>query len=182
MHLYIYLLRRRTKRLVVAGGMQRHTIVHRSVYLYPSIHINLNLNRDQISRGMCCLRHAGAPAWRRGPVCACTHVCWCRRIFTYIHTSLYSSGVLLHLLRYPTKVFFVPCWQQLYNILHRPVYLYPSCRCSCAGGGGYTHKKKSRTHTNTQQEQTHTTHDTTRTTQPTTTQRTTTPRTKTIQI
>jgi len=30
----------------------------------------------------------GALAWRRGPVCACTRVCWCRRIFTYIHTSV----------------------------------------------------------------------------------------------
>jgi len=38
------------------------------------------------SRGMWCLRHAGALAWRRGPVCACTRVCWCRRIFTYTHT------------------------------------------------------------------------------------------------
>jgi len=36
------------------------------------------------SRGMWCLmRHAGALAWRRGPVCACTRVCSCRRIFTY---------------------------------------------------------------------------------------------------
>jgi len=44
-----------------------------------------------------CLRHAGALAWRRGPVCACTCTrvcwscvlpgCWCRRICTYIHTS-----------------------------------------------------------------------------------------------
>ena len=25
--------------------------------------------------------------WRRGPVCACTRVCWCCQIFTYIrHT------------------------------------------------------------------------------------------------
>ena len=23
--------------------------------------------------------------WRRGPVCACTRVCWCRQIFTYIY-------------------------------------------------------------------------------------------------
>jgi len=75
---------------------------------------------------MWCLQHAGALAWRRGPVCACagaakylhtyihthihihhagsslgltlnpgcfgpvcacTRVCWYRRIFTYIHTS-----------------------------------------------------------------------------------------------
>ena len=26
--------------------------------------------------------------WRRGPVCAYTRVCWCRRIFTYIHTYI----------------------------------------------------------------------------------------------
>ena len=30
---------------------------------------------------------SGALVWRRGPVCACTRVCWCRRIFTYIHTT-----------------------------------------------------------------------------------------------
>jgi len=31
--------------------------------------------------GVWCVRHAGALAWRRGPaVCACTRVCWCRRI------------------------------------------------------------------------------------------------------
>ena len=30
--------------------------------------------------------HAGAQAWRRGPVCACTRVCWCRRIFIYTYT------------------------------------------------------------------------------------------------
>jgi len=43
----------------------------------------------RISRGMWCLWHAGALAWRRGPVCACTRVCWCRRIFTdtYIHRA-----------------------------------------------------------------------------------------------
>jgi len=35
---------------------------------------------------MWCLRHTGALAWRRGPVCACTRVCWCRRFFTNIHT------------------------------------------------------------------------------------------------
>ena len=35
--------------------------------------------------GMWCLRHAGALAWRRGPVC-CVRVC--RRIFTYIHIPL----------------------------------------------------------------------------------------------
>jgi len=29
---------------------------------------------------------AGALAWHRGPVCACTRVCWCHRIYTYIHT------------------------------------------------------------------------------------------------
>jgi len=40
---------------------------------------------QQISRGMWCLWHAGALAWRRGPVCACTRVCWCRRISTSIH-------------------------------------------------------------------------------------------------
>jgi len=40
------------------------------------------------SRGVWCLRHAGALAWRRGPVCACTRVCWCRRIFTYIHIRI----------------------------------------------------------------------------------------------
>ena len=28
---------------------------------------------------------------RRGPMCACTRVCWCRRIFTYIHTDQNSS-------------------------------------------------------------------------------------------
>ena len=39
----------------------------------------------RISRGMWCLRHAGALAWRRGAVCACTHMCCCCRIFTYIH-------------------------------------------------------------------------------------------------
>jgi len=46
--------------------------------------------------GLWCLRHAGALAlaWRRGPVCACTRVCWCRRIFTYIHTGLYSCRPL----------------------------------------------------------------------------------------
>jgi len=31
------------------------------------------------------LRHAGAMAWHRGPVRACTRVCWCRRRVTYIH-------------------------------------------------------------------------------------------------
>jgi len=44
-----------------------------------------------ISRGMWCLWHAGALVWRRGPVCACTRVCWCRRIFTYIHTYIRYS-------------------------------------------------------------------------------------------
>ena len=34
----------------------------------------------------------------RGPVCACTRVCWCHRIFTYIHTrpadrNVTESGV-----------------------------------------------------------------------------------------
>jgi len=37
-----------------------------------------------------CLRHAGALAWRRGPVCAYTRVCWCRRIFTYIYILRYQ--------------------------------------------------------------------------------------------
>jgi len=46
------------------------------------------------SCGMWCLRHAGALAWRRGPVCACMRVCWCRRICTYIHTST-SNGFAL---------------------------------------------------------------------------------------
>jgi len=36
-------------------------------------------------------RYAGALAWRRGPVCACTRVCWCRRIFTYIHAHTYNT-------------------------------------------------------------------------------------------
>jgi len=35
-------------------------------------------------RGMWRLRHAGALAWRCGPVRACTGVCWCRRISAYI--------------------------------------------------------------------------------------------------
>ena len=35
---------------------------------------------------MSCLRHAGAMAWRRGPMRACTRVRWCRQIFTYTHT------------------------------------------------------------------------------------------------
>jgi len=39
------------------------------------------------SYGMWCLWHAGALAWGRGPVCSCTRVCCCRRIFTYIHTQ-----------------------------------------------------------------------------------------------
>jgi len=38
-------------------------------------------------------------AWRHGPACACTRVCWCCQIFTYIHTwraasSSYSSAAL----------------------------------------------------------------------------------------
>ena len=32
--------------------------------------------------------------WRRGPVCACPRVCWCRRIFTYIHTPPEMSRAL----------------------------------------------------------------------------------------
>jgi len=32
-------------------------------------------------------------AWRRGPVCACTRVCGCCRIFTYIHTTHYTYNV-----------------------------------------------------------------------------------------
>ena len=48
------------------------------------------------SRGMWCLRHAGALAlaWRRGPVCACARVCWCRRIFTYIMHTHYSRDAI----------------------------------------------------------------------------------------
>jgi len=43
-----------------------------------------------LSRGMWCLRHARALAWRRGPVWVCTRVYWCRRICTYIiHTYTY---------------------------------------------------------------------------------------------
>ena len=38
---------------------------------------------------MWCLRHAGALAWRRGSVCACTRVCLCRQIFT-INQSIKS--------------------------------------------------------------------------------------------
>jgi len=33
--------------------------------------------------GVCARRSSGV--WRRGPVCACTRVCWCRRIFTHVH-------------------------------------------------------------------------------------------------
>jgi len=29
---------------------------------------------------------------RRGPVCACMRMCWCRRIFTYIHTYRPAHG------------------------------------------------------------------------------------------
>ena len=46
------------------------------------------------SRGMWCLRHAGALAWRRGPVCACTRVCWCRRISTYIHRCCFPQPLI----------------------------------------------------------------------------------------
>jgi len=35
--------------------------------------------------------HAGALVWRRGPVCACTRVCWCRRIFTYIYVHPHTN-------------------------------------------------------------------------------------------
>ena len=38
-----------------------------------------------------CPTHCRATlSWRCGPVCACTRVCWCRRIFTYIHTYSYT--------------------------------------------------------------------------------------------
>jgi len=46
--------------------------------------------------GMClCLRHAGALAWRRGPVCACMRVCWARRNFTNtdIHALPFRSPI-----------------------------------------------------------------------------------------
>jgi len=41
-------------------------------------------------RVLWCLRHARALAWHRGAVCACMRVClcWCRRIFTCIHTHI----------------------------------------------------------------------------------------------
>ena len=34
--------------------------------------------------------------WRRGPVCACTRVCWCSRIFTYIHTITVHTCVRVY--------------------------------------------------------------------------------------
>ena len=33
---------------------------------------------------------------RRGPVCACTRVCWCRQIFTYIHTLIHTKEDFLN--------------------------------------------------------------------------------------
>jgi len=53
--------------------------------------LTVNVVKPGSTRGMWCLRHAGALAWRRGPVCACTRVCWCRQIFACIHT-LVTAG------------------------------------------------------------------------------------------
>ena len=53
--------------------------------------------------------------WRRGPVCACTRVCWCRRIFTYIHT--------LHTSTYDTSP--VAPMQECKH--HPPTTLPPPC-------------------------------------------------------
>jgi len=56
-----------------------------SAKCFPQLRVECLPPRGQ-AVGLWCLRHVGALAWRRGPVCACTRVCWCRRIFTYIHT------------------------------------------------------------------------------------------------
>ena len=42
--------------------------------------------------GLWCLRHAGALAWRRGTVCACTYVCGCHRILTFTFTHWCAGG------------------------------------------------------------------------------------------
>jgi len=43
-----------------------------------------------------CLQHAEALAWRRGPVRACTRVCWCRRMITYTYIY-YMIYIYIHI-------------------------------------------------------------------------------------
>jgi len=72
------------------------------------------------SRGMRCLRHAGALAWRRGPVCACTRVCWCQSINqrssqSHTHTGRGEAASQRHLRgSKPCRIFTY-------------IYTYPSC-------------------------------------------------------
>ena len=66
-----------------------------------------------------CLRHAGALAWRRGPVCACTRVCWCRRIFT-LQTYHTHAHMMTHIIYYIYKLLVVGGWGF-------PVGCFPPC-------------------------------------------------------